>query len=180
MEVDSDSEQPSGSGTVSKDKKRCVPVFHYYQAYKWIQSYLWRHFDRNEFVSNFCLALNMKQFFVFLQIWGEEMECCGSLGLGHCCRQLCNLQVSLNLIEFCSCYSETYRNHTVAPHTLSQNSILYNGQEPHHGPVHWVPGQPGFGHQWGVHCGLGNVSLIPRTVFVWKFTHRFYIRGARE
>ena len=124
MEVDSDSEQPSGSGTVSKDKKRCVPVFHYYQAYKWIQSYLWRHFDRNEFVSNFCLALNMKQFFVFLQIWGEEMECCGSLGLGHCCRQLCNLQVSLNLIEFCSCYSETYRNHTVAPHTLSQNSIF--------------------------------------------------------
>ena len=52
------------------------------------------------------------------------MECCGSLGLGHCCRQLCNLQVSLNLIEFCSCYSETYRNHTVAPHTLSQNSIF--------------------------------------------------------
>ena len=124
MEVDSDSEQPSGSGTVSKDKKRCVPGFHYYQAYKGIQSYLWRHFDRNEFVSNFCLALNMKQFFVFLQIWGEEMECCCSLGLGHCCRQLCNLQVSLNLIEFCSCYSETYRNHTVAPHTLSQNSIF--------------------------------------------------------
>ena len=26
MEVDSDSEQPSGSGTVSKDKKRWVPV----------------------------------------------------------------------------------------------------------------------------------------------------------
>ena len=25
MEVDSDSEQPSGSGTVSKDKKRCFP-----------------------------------------------------------------------------------------------------------------------------------------------------------
>ena len=28
MEVDSDSEQqPSGSGTVSKDKKRCLPLF---------------------------------------------------------------------------------------------------------------------------------------------------------
>ena len=26
MEVDSDSEQPSGSGTVSKDKKRCKKV----------------------------------------------------------------------------------------------------------------------------------------------------------
>ena len=40
MEVDSDSEQPSGSGTVSKDKKRWVPDLHYYQAHKRKQMWL--------------------------------------------------------------------------------------------------------------------------------------------
>ena len=31
-------------------------------------------------------------------------------------------------------------------------------QEPHHGPVHRVPGQPGQRHQRGVHSGLGDVQ----------------------
>ena len=31
-------------------------------------------------------------------------------------------------------------------------------QEPHHGPVHRVPGQPGQRHQRGVHRGLGDVQ----------------------
>ena len=37
-------------------------------------------------------------------------------------------------------------------------------QEPHHGPVHRVPSQPGLCHQRGVHCRLGNVSLEPADV----------------
>ena len=48
-------------------------------------------------------------------------------------------------------------------------SIMIKGdyltnQEPHHGPVHRVPSQPGLCHQRGVHCGLGNVSLEPADV----------------
>ena len=31
-------------------------------------------------------------------------------------------------------------------------------QEPHHGPLHRVPGQPGQRHQRGVHRGLGDVQ----------------------
>ena len=50
------------------------------------------------------------------------------------------------------------------------SSIQDDGQEPYHGPLHWVSSQPGFGHQWGVHRGLGNVSHSLRTVSVWKFT----------
>ena len=76
MEVDSDSEQqPSGSGTVSKDKKRCLPLF----------------------LTNTNRDL-MSQCFLF-QVWGEEVECCGALGLGHCCRQLCHLQVFLKMFS---------------------------------------------------------------------------------
>ena len=37
-------------------------------------------------------------------------------------------------------------------------------QEPHHGPVHRVPSQPGLRHQRGVHSGMGNVSLEPADI----------------
>ena len=48
--------------------------------------------------------------------------------------------------------------------TLRIKGDYLTNQEPHHGPVHRVPSQPGVRHQRGVHCGLGNVSLEPADV----------------
>ena len=45
-----------------------------------------------------CFATNVSQC-CLVQVWGEEVECCGALGLGHCCRQLCHLQVFLENVQ---------------------------------------------------------------------------------
>ena len=78
MEVDSDSEQPSGSGVVAgKDKKRYCRI------------------------RVTCAKKRLSSLFYHsVQIWSKEVECCGSMGLGHCCRQLRHLQVGLLSIEY--------------------------------------------------------------------------------
>ena len=75
------------------------------------------------------------------EVRGEEVERCGSVGLGHRGGQLRHLS------------------------------------QPHHGPLHRVPGQPGLCHQWGVHRCLGHVRTIfifGKLWFTWINDYIFY------
>ena len=149
MEVDSDSEQqPSGSGTVSKDKKRCLPLF-------------LTNTNRSSFVlQQMCRNVVLSRF-----EWRSGMLWRSGLGT-----LLSTTVPFAGFLGKCSAMNTNQRYLKLAvpatitplsPHYLMQPSCWRwedDAQEPHHGPVHRVPGQPGLGHQWGVHCGMGHVS----------------------